>query len=46
VNGSWDGPGVEGAWPVDTFVWFRVHQYANGQLGPGVMMKGRIQVEL
>jgi hypothetical protein len=46
VNGSWDGPGVEGAWPVDTFVWFRVHQYANGQLGPGVVMKGRIQVEL
>ena len=46
VNGSWDGPGVEGLWPVDTFVWFRVHQYANGQLSPGVMMKGRIQVEL
>jgi hypothetical protein len=46
VNGSWDGPGVEGGWPVDTFIWFRVHQYSNGQLGPGVMMKGRIQVEL
>jgi hypothetical protein len=46
VNGSWDGPLTEGEWPVDTFVWFRVHQYANGQLSPGVMMKGRIQVEL
>ncbi|HEX5222020.1 MAG TPA: hypothetical protein VFZ59_20825 [Verrucomicrobiae bacterium] len=46
VNGSWDGPGVAGAWPVDTFIWFRVHQYANGQLGPGVMLKGRIVVEL
>jgi hypothetical protein len=46
VNGSWDGPGVEGAWPVDTFIWLRVHQYANGQLGPGVMLKGRIIVEL
>jgi hypothetical protein len=46
VCGSWDGPGEEGACPVDMFVWFRLHQYANGQLGPGVMMKGRIQVEL
>ena len=46
VCGSWDGPGGDGEWPVDTFIWFRVHQYANGQLGPGAMMKGRIQVEL
>jgi hypothetical protein len=46
VCGTWDGPGVEGAWPVDTFIWFRVHQYAHGQLGPGVVMQGRIQVEL
>ena len=46
VNGSWDGPGLEGLWPVDTFIWFRVHHYGNGQLGPGMMMKGRIQVEL
>lgn len=46
VNGSWDGPLPEGEWPADTFVWFRVHQYANGQLSPGQLMKGRIQVEL
>ena len=46
VCGVWDGPGTEGAWPVDTFIWFRVHQYANGQLGPGVVLQGRIQVEL
>ncbi len=46
VNGSWDGPLIEGEWPVDTFIWFRVHQYANGQLGPGVLMQGRIQIEL
>lgn len=46
VNGSWDGPLTEGEWPVDTFVWFRVHQYANGQLSPGVTLKGRIQIEL
>jgi len=46
VNGSWDGPGVDGEWPDPTFVWFRVHQYANGQLSPGVVMRGQIQVEL
>ena len=46
VNGSWDGPGEEGAWPVDMFIWFRLHQYANGQLGPAVGLKGRIVVEL
>ena len=46
VLGPWDGPGEEGEWPTDTFIWFRLHQYANGQLGPGVVMKGRIQIEL
>ena len=46
VCGSWDGPGTEGAWPVDTFIWFRVHQYANGQLGPGAVLQGWIQIEL
>ena len=46
VNGSWDGPGIEGEWPTLKNIWFRVHQYANGQLGPGVMLKGRIVVEL
>lgn len=46
VWGSWDGPGEEGEWPQDTFIWLRLHQYANGQLGPGVLLQGRIQVEL
>ena len=46
VNGPWDGPGEDGAWPDPTCVWFRVHQYHEGQLSPGVMMKGLIQVEL
>ena len=46
VQGSFNGPGTNGAWSVDHFVWFRLHQYANGQLGPGVGLKGRIQVEL
>jgi hypothetical protein len=46
VNGSWDGPLTEGEWPVPTYVWFRVHQYANGQLSPGVLMRGQIVIEL
>ncbi len=46
VHGSWDGPGEDGEWPVDTFIWFRVHHYVEGQLSPGVIMQGRIQVEL
>jgi hypothetical protein len=46
VNGSWDGPGVDGDWPTPTYVWFRVHQYADGQLSPGVLSRGRIAVQL
>jgi len=46
VLGSFNGPGTDGAWPQDHFVWFRLHQYANGQLGPARVLKGRIQVEL
>jgi hypothetical protein len=46
VWGSWDGPGLNGLWPTDHFIWFRVHQYANGQLSPGLMMKGLIQVDI
>lgn len=46
VNGSWDGPLQEGEWPTPTFVWFRVHQYANGQLSPGVTLRGQIVIEL
>jgi hypothetical protein len=46
ANGSWDGPDLEGDWTTDKFVWFRVHQYADGQLGPGVLLRGRIQVKL
>jgi len=44
--GSFDGPGEDGAWATDHFVWFRVHQYLEGQLGPGAVLKGLIQVEL
>jgi len=46
VCGSWDGPGEGGAWPVNTYVWFRLHQFANGQLSPGVVLKGLIAVQL
>ena len=43
VHGSWSGPGAEGAWPTDHFIFFRVHHYAGGQLSPGVVLKGKIQ---
>ncbi|HEY9173457.1 MAG TPA: hypothetical protein VI136_14315 [Verrucomicrobiae bacterium] len=46
VVGSFNGPGQDGEWAEDHFVWFRLHQYVNGQLSPGVVLKGRIQVEL
>ena len=46
VNGSWDGPDLDGEWPDPMCVWFRVHQYHEGYLSPGVTMKGVIQVEL
>jgi hypothetical protein len=46
VCGVWDGPGEGGEWPTEHYIWFRLHQYANGQLSPGVTMKGRIQIEL
>ena len=42
VHGSWSGPGAEGAWPTDHFIFFRVHHYAGGQLSPGVVLKGKI----
>ena len=46
VLGSFNGPGENGAWAEDHFVWFRVHEHVDGQLGPAVVLKGRIQVEL
>jgi len=46
VHGSWDGPGVDGEWPTPTYVWFRVHHYVEGQLSPGVMLRGQIFVEI
>lgn len=46
VCGSWDGPGLDGYWPTPKFMWLRVQQYANGQLGPSVTFKGPIQIEL
>jgi hypothetical protein len=46
VHGSFDGPGLDGEWPTPKFIWFRLHQYSGGQLGPGVVLKGQIQIEL
>ena len=46
VLGSFDGPGVEGQWDPYHYVWFRVHQYLDGQLGPASIFKGFIEVEL
>ena len=46
VCGSWDGPGADGAWPTNKYIWLRLQQYANGQLGPSVTFKGWITVEL
>ena len=46
VHGSWDGPGVDGAWSPDRFIWLRIAEYWDGQLGPVTTFKGRIQVEL
>lgn len=37
---------TEGEWPTTHFVWFRLHQYANGQLSPGRILRGWIGVEL
>ncbi len=47
VLGSYNGPGEDGEWwPDDHFVWFRIQQYFDGQLGPAVIFKGRISTEL
>jgi len=46
VLGSFDGPGELGQWDPTHFVWYRVHQYLDGQLGPASIFKGLIEVEL
>ena len=46
VLGSFVGPGPEGQWDPSRFVWYRVHQYLDGQLGPAAIFQGRIEVEL
>lgn len=46
VHGSWDGPGVDGAWSPDRYIWLRIVEYWDGQLGPVTTFKGRIQVDL
>lgn len=47
VHGSFNGPGENGDWGEDErYIWFRVQQYHEGQLGPALILKGRIQVEL
>jgi len=37
---------TDGEWPTTHFVWFRLHQYVNGQLSPGRILRGWIGVEL
>ena len=46
VNGTFQGTEANGQWATDTFVWVRVHQYANGQLSPGLMVRSLITEEL
>lgn len=46
VNGTFQGTEANGQWAADTFVWVRVHQYANGQLSPGRMVRSKITEEL
>ncbi|MCU0785242.1 MAG: hypothetical protein MUF81_14565 [Verrucomicrobia bacterium] len=46
VNGSWDDPDGNPEWPTPHYVWFRLHQYANGQLSPGRMLRSQIVEEL
>ena len=46
VIGSFAGPGARGAWDVPMNIWFRVHQYADGQLGPGTLLWGPILIDV
>ena len=46
VHGSFLGPGPDGAWPTPKYVWFRLHQYVDGQLGPMAILKARLFTEL
>ena len=45
VCGSFDGPGLEGFWETPHFIWFRVHEFVNGQLGPAAIMRAPILVD-
>ncbi len=45
VFGSFNSPGGDGQWwNPPKFIWFKIYEYNDGQLSPGVMLKGRIQV--
>ena len=46
VLGSFEPPGETVEWDPEHFVWYRVHQYLDGQLGPASIFKGMIEVEL
>ena len=46
VWGSFFGPGPVGAWPEDRYIYFRVHQHFDGQLGPALGFRGLIAEEL
>ena len=44
--GSFFGPGPVGTWPEDHYIYFRVHQHFDGQLGPALGFRGLIAEEL
>ena len=46
VLGSFAPPAESVEWDPSHFVWYRVHQYLDGQLSPGSIFQGRIEVEL
>ena len=46
VLGDFEPPGESVEWDPEHFVWYRVHQYLDGQLGPAAIFQGRIEVEL
>ena len=46
VWGSFFGPGPAGTWPEDRYIYFRVHQHFDGQLGPALGFRGLIAEEL
>jgi hypothetical protein len=46
VWGSFFGPGPAGTWPTEHYIYFRVHEHCDGQLGPALGFRGLIAEEL